>query len=665
MGSFLQRLKERKLVQWALAYLAGAFVIFQLLDALETPLGLTATLQQAILLIIGIGFFLTLVLAWYHGEKGRQRVSGPELLMIALLLVITGGVLSILSGGPQVSEPTGPAISADEVDHPLTSIGVLPFQNLSTEGPYAFFAGGLHDELLTQLAKVAALKVISRTSVMGYAGTDLPPLRQIARELGVGSVVEGSVQVVGDRLRVNVQLIDAANDKHLWADSYDRTLDDAFAIQSDVAQRVVLEVGARLSPSEQQSLAEAPTGNAEAYLLYLQGLDYQRRPGQSRQNWEIAQELYERALALDSDFALAHAQLSFIHASMWGWRYDPSPERLTRHGEEVETALRLDPDLPEAHFAMGFGRFILRDWQGALAELAIAVQAQPRNAEWWFLFGYTHALLGNWKEVEAAYEKAAQLDPRNADLLWDLGGFRYHFTRRYADAIAAYDQALTLAPDLKVAAVQRGLAYFDWRGELDTLRVVLDHLPLDAADLSHLGTARAQKATLLLWERKPDSLLALLASAPESVFEGTPFFLPISLYAAWAHEMRGDNGAAQAAFESARVQLDSALAVLPDDWRVHAAHGLALAGLGRREEALQEVRWLRQFYYDPNEEMHGVHSAVEGARILANAGEVDAALDEIEQLLAGPSFLSVYRLRLDPRWDPLRSHPRFQALLEG
>jgi TolB-like protein len=226
MGSFLQRLKERKLVQWALAYLAGAFVIFQLLDALETPLGLTATLQQAILLIIGIGFFLTLVLAWYHGEKGRQRVSGPELLMIALLLVITGGVLSILSGGPQVSEPTGPAISADEVDHPLTSIGVLPFQNLSTEGPYAFFAGGLHDELLTQLAKVAALKVISRTSVMGYAGTDLPPLRQIARELGVGSVVVGSVQVVGDRLRVNVQLIDAANDKHLWADSYDRTLDD-------------------------------------------------------------------------------------------------------------------------------------------------------------------------------------------------------------------------------------------------------------------------------------------------------------------------------------------------------------------------------------------------------------------------------------------------------
>jgi len=663
MASILQRLKERKLVQWALAYLAGAFVVFQLLDALETPLGLTATLQQAILLIIGIGFFLTLVLAWYHGEKGRQRVSGPELLIIALLLVIAGGVLSILPGGPQVSEPTGPAISADEANHPLTAIAVLPFQNLSAEGPYAFFAGGLHDELLTQLAKVAALKVISRTSVMGYTGANLPTLRQIARELGVGSVVEGSVQVVGGRLRVNVQLIHATTDEHLWADSYDRTLDDVFAIQSDVAQQVVLAVGARLSASEEGSLAEPPTANAEAYRLYLQGLDYHRRPGTSPHNLEVAQELFERALALDSNFALAHARLSVIHATMWGWRFDPSPERLTRHRQEVETALRLDPDLPEAHFAMGFGHFIRRDWQEALDELAIAVQAQPRNAEWWFLFGYTHVFMGNWDEVEAAYEKATQLDPRNADLLWDLGGFRYHFTRHYIDAIAAYDQALTLAPDLKVAAVERGLACLDWRGELDTLRLVLDQLPLDAADLSHLGTARAQKAQLLLWERKPDSLLALLASAPEAVFEGTAFFLPISLYAAWAHEMRDDDEAAQAAFDSARVQLDSALAMLPDDWRIHAARGLALAGSGRREEALLEVRWLRQFY-NPNEDhLQGVHGAVEGARILANAGEIDAALDEIEQLLAGPSFLSVYRLRLDPRWDPLRSHPRFQALL--
>jgi tetratricopeptide (TPR) repeat protein len=499
---------------------------------------------------------------------------------------------------------------------------------------------------------------------MNYTGTDLPPLRQIATELGVGSVVEGSVQVVGDRLRVNVQLIQAGTDEHLWADSYNRTLDDAFAIQSEVAQQVVLAVGARLSASEEGALAEPPTANVEAYRLYLQGLDYFRRPGSLRHNLEIAQGLFERALALDSDFALAHAQLSYIHGMMFVWRYDPSPERFTRQREEVETALRLDPALPEGHAAMGFVLYNRQDWHAALDEFETAVQAHPSNAEWWSILGYTHRRLGNWQEVDAAYERATQLDPRNADFLWDLGAYSYHFTRRYAEAVAAYDQALTLAPDLRVAAVQKGLAFLDWRGELDTLRAVLDQLPLDAADLSHLGTARAQEAQILLWERRPDSLLALLGNAPGAVFRGGLFFLPTSLYAAWAHEIRGDDRAAQAAFDSACVQLDSALAALPDDWRIHAARGLALAGLGQREEAVGEVRWLQQLFSLHEDGHDGPYAAVERARILANAGEVDAALDEIEQLLAGPSFLSVHRLRLDPRWDPLRSHPRFQAFLE-
>ncbi|MCH7683985.1 MAG: protein kinase [Gemmatimonadetes bacterium] len=548
-------------------------------------------------------------------------------------------------------------------DYPRTAIAVLPFQNLSAEGPYAYFASGLHDELLSQLAKVAALKVISRTSVMGYAGTNLPPLRQIASELGVGSIVEGSVQIVGDRLRVIVQLIDAATDEHLWSQTYDRTLDDAFAIQSDVAQRVVAAVGATLGGSEQLSLAEAPTANAEAYRLYLQGREYFRRPGFLRQNWEIAQQLYERALALDSGFTLAHAALSRVHGLMWLVRYDPAPERLARQREEAETALRLAPDLPQAHIAMGQVHYIGRgDWQAALEEYGIALQALPNDGELWGLVGYARRRLGNWDEVDAAFEKSAQLDPRNANLFYDIGGITYQLTRRYADAIGAFNRALTLAPDLHAAAVFKGLVYLNWKGELDTLRAVLEQLPSDAA-LGGFGTAREQRVVLLLRERNPDSLLALLGSARDAVFEGYAFFLPTSLYAAWAHELRGDDVAAHAAFDSARVLLDSVLAVLPDDWRVHAARGLALAGLGRRQEALREARWLQQSVVYREDAYDSRLVAEERARILAQAGEVDAALDEIEQLLAGPGFLSVHTLRLDPRWDPIREHPRFQALL--
>jgi TolB-like protein/Tfp pilus assembly protein PilF len=544
---------------------------------------------------------------------------------------------------------------------PRTAIAVLPFENLSAEGPHAYFAGGLQDELLTQLSKVAALTVISRTSVMGYAGKSTP-LRQIATELGVGTVVEGSVQVIGGRLRVNVQLIDAATDAHLWAERYDRTLEDAFAVQSDVAQRIVAAVGAALSGAERQGLAAAPTANAEAYRLYLQGREYYTRPGYLRQNYEIAQQLYERALALDPGFALAHAALSELHGRMYWWRYDPSPSRAARQREEAEAALRLAPALPQAHVAMGLAHYWgRRDYRRALDEFAIALEGLPNDAQLWHLFGAVHRRLGNWNQVLAAFEKATQLDPRDANLFEDLGGYTYEPLHRYAEAVRALDHALSLAPDFHGAAVRKGWAYVGWQGQLDTLRAVLSRLSRDAAPGGR-GT-RAAQVQLPYWERNADSVLQVLTTARVGVFEGQHFFLPSSLYAGWAHQLRGDGPAARAAFDSARLLLDSVMRELPDDWRVHAARGLALAGLGRRDQALREARWLQQSVIYREDALDGPELAEDRARILAQAGEAEAALDEIERLLAGPSWLSVHTLRLDPRWDPIRGHPRFRTLL--
>jgi len=557
----------------------------------------------------------------------------------------------------------GTATTADaRTMHARSAIAVLPFQNLSAEGPHAYFAGGLHDELLTQLAKVAALKVISRTSVMGYSGTS-KPLRQIATELGVGSVVEGSVQVMGGRLRVTVQLIDAATDEHLWAERYDRTLDDAFAIQSEVAQRIVAAVGAALTGAEQGRLTAAPTANAEAYRLYLQGREYWTRPGYLRQDQETAQQLYERALALDPDFALAHAALSQVHGQMYWFRYDPSTARAAREREEAETALRLAPDLPQAHVAMGMAHYQgQRDYRRALDEFALAVEGLPNDASLWGLIGYAHRRLGDWNEVFAAFEKATQLNPRYADLVFDLGGQTYRLLHRYAEAVRAFDRALSLAPDLHAAAIQRGWTYVQWQGQLDPLRAVLSRLPRDA-EVGSEGNVGAQRAALLLLERNAESLLQMLKIARGGVFEGQTFFLPSALYAAWAHQLRGDQAAARAAFDSARVRLDSALSELPDDWRLHAARGLALAGLGRRDEALGEARWLQQSVVYREDAYEGADLAEVRARVLAQAGDAGAALDEIARLLAGPSNLSVHTLRLDPRWDPIRDHPRFKALL--
>jgi eukaryotic-like serine/threonine-protein kinase len=576
-------------------------------------------------------------------------------LLAGAAMIVVVGALLLLRPGRQASAPA-------KSTHARSEIAVLPFQNLSAEGPQAYFAGGLHEELLTQLSKVASLKVISRTSVMGYQGTS-KPLKQIADELGVGSVVEGSVQLVGERLRVNVQLIDAATDEHLWAERYDRTLDDAFAIQSEVAQQIVAAVGAALSSADQGRLTAAPTANAEAYRLYLQGREYWSRPSGLRKDTETAQQLFERALAVDPNFALAHAYLSQVHGWMYWMRYDPSEARAGRQRDEAEVALRLAPDLPQAHTAMGVAHYWgRRDYRKALDEYEIALKGLPNDAELWGLIGYVQRRLGNWDEVSRAFGKVAQLNPRDAESFMDLGGNTDQFLHRYADAVREYDRALSLAPDLHEAAIARGWTYVRWEGQLDTLRAVLSRLPSDA-ELGAVGELASERARFMLWERNAVGLLQTLQTARVGVFKGQSFFLPVVLYAAWAHQMRGDDAAARAAFDSARIGLDSALRELPDDYRVHYARGMALAGLGRRDEALREARWLRQSNVSRGDVVLGPSVAEDRARILAQAGDAEGALDEIERLLARPSDFSVHMLRLDPSWDPIRDHPRYKALV--
>ena len=276
--------------------------------------------------------------------------------------------------------------------------------------------------------------------------------------------------------------------------------------------------------------------------------------------------------------------------------------------------------------------------------------------------GSVHRRLGNWDDVFAAYDKAVQLDPRSPDTIAKLGGVTYELVRRYADAVRAYDRALSLAPDFEEIAIVRGETYALWQGQLDTLRAVLNRIPRDT-ELAGVGFLPAKRATLLLWERDADGLLQELRYTHVDVFEAQDYFTPAVLYAAWAYQLRGDGAAARVAFDAALALVDAAMKDLPDDSRLHVARGLALAGLGRRDDALREALWLQRFEADRQDAYDGPGLAEERARILAQAGDATAALDEIERLLAEPSWLTVHVLRLDPRWDPIREHPRFKALL--
>jgi DNA-binding SARP family transcriptional activator/TolB-like protein/Flp pilus assembly protein TadD len=596
------------------------------------------------------------------GPAGRSALSAgqstlsarrrPLVLLAGFGLVVMG--LAIFAFAPE------PHVSAGTADR--TAVAVLPFENLDPAGPYTYLAAGLHAEVLTQLSRVGGLTVISRTSVMSYEGSRTS-LRQIARDLGVGSVVEASVQVLNGRLVVNVQLIDAHTDAQLWANRYDRSLADVLAIRGELASRISAEVGVALSRGEHDAVLQLPTPSAEAYLLYLQAREYHQRPGHDPADLRYAQRFLEDALAHDPDFALAHAALSEVHGRTYWFRYDASPERAERQRQAAETSLRLAPDLPETHIALGWVHlFADQQPRRALHAFERALQGMPGDGLLWEHLGVVHRRLGEWDEAEAAFTVAARLNPRRAQLFNDLGGNRYQFTRRYEDAVAAYDRALQLAPDFHLAAVQKGRTYSRWQGQLDTLRAVLERIPADAA-LGGLGTRTTQHIQLLLLERRPDSVLHVVDHAGVRAFSWQMAFVPAALYRARAHQLLGNLPAARTAFADALVVADSALREQPNDWRVRVARALALAGLGRSEEALKEADWLAGADVFPDDSYFGPMVAEERASILAQAGAHATALHEIERLLATPSALSVPTLRLDPRWDPLRQSSDFARLL--
>jgi TolB-like protein/DNA-binding winged helix-turn-helix (wHTH) protein/Flp pilus assembly protein TadD len=599
-----------------------------------------------------------------QAEDGVLRRQALRRGLLAAAGVLLLAALSAWAAGWLPSRDARHGRATGEFPYPRTAVAVLPLENRSTDPAFAYLAGGLHDELLTQLSKVSAISTRGRASVREYAGTS-KSTRQIAEELRVGALVTASVQVVRDRLRINVELVDAATGQPLWTERYDRSLDDVFAVQSDIAQQIVSAIGAALGPDHRRALAEAPTANAEAYRLYLQGLDSSQRGGWERQDLESAQLFYEHATALDPTFALAHAALAGVHRHMRWFRHDRSSDRLTWQRQAAEAAVRLAPDLPQARVAVAqlytAGRPGQRQLTAAHAELDAATRSAPNDARLAFLLAGSHRRLGNWDQAHEACARALQLNPRGVDVMIDCG-FTHLMTRDYSQAEQLFDQALELAADARLAGVLKGWTSLRWHGRMDTFLTSLERLP-DNADLAGAGSGAAQRASLMLLQRNADGLGDLVRSRPENAFDALWFYLPTSLYEAWAHQLGGDRARARLGFGSARALLDSAIRATPDDWRFHAARGLAFAGLGDKAEAVRDARWLAESVEYREDALFGPAVREFRAMILAQAGETEAALAEVERLLATPSFVSVHTLRLDPRWDPLRAHPRFHALL--
>jgi TolB-like protein/Tfp pilus assembly protein PilF len=655
MGGFFEEVKRRKVYRVAAAYVIAAGGIIQLASAAFPAWELPNWTLRVVIVLLLLGFPIALILAWAYditaeGVRPTAAIAAPRShrRRNVIMLVATGVIISAAAGFFLL-----PRVSAHKVDK---SIAVLPFENRSDEKENAYFADGIQDDVLMNLSKIGDLKVISRTSVMPYRGK-ASNVREIGKALGVSTILEGSVRRIGNRVRVNVQLIDASNDEHIWAEDYDRDLTDVFAIQTDLAQKIARELQAKLSPTEKAQIERKPTENSEAYLAFMQGNELCHRADRFRSNTEKAEQLFEKATKLDPKFASAFAALAWVHD--WSYHdFDPTPARKEKARAAADTAIRLQPDLPEAHLALGFYYYYCeRDYQEALDEFAIAKRSLPNSADVYMAIGAIERRQGKWEESTANLERAVSLSPKDAWILQNLAD-NYYAMRNFEAADKIFDRAIEAAPESFGPRAEKAKLAVAWKGDLSAaekeLRQVSTGVDPDAA-------ATLARMELLLLQRKFPDALAVLKQTPQ---DASHYDKPRELFEGAIYTLLNDKEKAFSAFARARPIAEKAVRESPDDASRHATLGLILAGLGENDAAIAEGKHAVELLPESQDALDGPKMTVALAQIYAWTGESDQALQLLDRSLSTANGVTVPFLRLDPIWDPLRADPAFQKLCE-
>lgn len=691
MAEFLVRLKQRKLVQWALAYVAFAFALIQGVDVVASQFGWPESLRRGITLALGVGFVVTLVIAWYHGEKGRQRVSGPELLLIALVLAIGGGAVwyfgrigvqgaatpavakapvassavAKAQASPLSSAPT--AIAAQPV--PAKSIAVLPFENLSNDSSNEYFVAGMQGMILTKLGDIGELKVIARTSTADYASHP-EDTKTIGQQLGVATLLEGNVQKAGNEVLIEVRLVNAGSGNQIWAQTYQRTLDNVFGVEGEVAQKVADALKAKLSPVEQQNVAAIPTTNPQAWEAFLkaESLAYKAQDSAQETDYLAANVAYRKAIALDRGFALAYARLAYNQMNGHWFAQHLSPEQLAGVKATAERALALAPELPQAHLALGYYDYWgFRRYDDAVTQFRRTLALAPNDVAALTGLAYIARRRGDFEQALTTLRQVLALAPRDR-LYWSEYGTTYLVLRRYSQAVEQLKISLSLDPDFLDARDFYVRALLFGFGNVSEARVVfgpslqwrISAANLLAGDAYNLIGPRAY---IDVFDHRFDAALHDWDS--ESV--PTDGDRLVERVARVAIEVIADRQAAvRTECEKLKPVLDAALAQNPDALGALQRSSWVDVCLGQNAEAIVAARRAAEVLPLGKDAYFGAMQLVGLAQIEAHAGQPDKAIDLIQQLLTIPAgeSISVTRLRLDPIWDPLRGNPRFQALLK-
>jgi TolB-like protein/class 3 adenylate cyclase/Flp pilus assembly protein TadD len=597
-----------------------------------------------------------------HAQTGARFLDRIKkragLLLIVLLLAVTAGAYTVFSSGSRAVDSLGPGEGAAAAASERPVIAVLPLVNMSAqeEGEAAFLAAGLHDEILTQLSKIASLDVIARTSVMQYAGTE-KTVSEIGGELGAQTVLEGSLMRAGDQVRLNVQLIDAETDTHLWAEIYDRefTVANVFDIQSDLAEQVVRALQARAVPAEQALIAEVPTENLDAYTLHLQGIEAHTRRGFEPADLEFAAAMFTAATDADPEFALAHAWLSITQSFVY-LLYDRTEARLVQAREAAEEALRLNPGLPEGHLARAFYHYHRYETEEATRALAVAEAGLPGSANVLTLKSELLLRQRQWDAALAVRERAALLDPMNPEMAMNLAG-AYAELGRWDEANVVFDRIMEVHPTFFEAAFVRGWLNYRRTGEGEAGLAALARVP---PQVEVFGLRRFFE---WLMTEDPEAKIAALERIEQPTLDfGGFWWAPRDLLEGWTYKIV-DPGRAERAFQGAVDACLDALEAAPGDPRIHASLGRAYAALGRRVEAIREAQRVVEILPITVDPTFGRDLLEISSIIYAELGMAEEAADAMEGVFSVPGVRPMVTL-MGPEFDLVRDHPRIQALID-
>lgn len=667
-GHFLGELKRRNVYKVAVAYVVAGWALAQGLAQVLPVFSVPNWIIQLLVVLIVLGLPVALGLAWAfeltpEGIKRTEDVDvnephtvhGP---WIYIVLVAAAFSISLFFIG-RYTAPNG--TTAREQNR---SIAVLPFATLSDDRNDAYFADGVQDQILTSLAKVSDLKVISHTSVRQYKTGAERNIREIGRQLGVGYIVEGSVQRARDRLRINAELIDARTDSHIWAETYDRTAADLFAIQSELAQSIVTQLKAKLSPQQKAEIEERPTHDLDAFEVYLQAktiIDSYVNATDVRAALLQALNSLDEAIKRDPNFVSAYCYVARANDLLYFFDLDPTPKRITLAENAVNNALRLRPDSAEAHFARADYLFrCLRDYDRALEELAVARPGLPNNSPFFILSGYINRRRNHFPEAERDFSTAFAIDPRNPNA-YNLLADTYMLERRFSEAVHVYENVLAAGEDVPIVYFRRAVNVQSGTGDVGPLRDVLAKYP----DMEFAGGQTPIRVWIAMLDRDYARAEKYLADSPWKEFQDIDFsfYFPKSWYEAMIAREKGDAAKAMAAFGECRDILAQRLAVKPEHARTIAVLAQVDANLGQKDLAIREAQHAMELM-PTSKDIYDGALVLEGlAQVYTWTGDRDHAIETVQKLLTMPGYSNYGRLKLHPLWAPLRGDPRFQKIV--